>query len=176
MSKAIVLVPSLALAFAAGPARAHGPGGGETACRPLVQALCPDVTPGRGPGAYAGCLKALCPSLNGPGGFAACLLDQTKIPIANYPNCQTELTKLQAKIAAWQAAFTAACSADVSQFCANVSTGPPGQIGCLKQAVNENKPVSGGCQTFLASHHGQHGHGWHGPHGGPGCTDGESCR
>ncbi len=161
-SKIVLLVPPLALALAVAPSLAHGPGG-KDACRPLVQALCPDVTPG--PGEYASCLKGLCPNLSGPDGFASCLLNQTKIPIANYPNCQTQLTKWQTKIAAWQAAFNTACSSDVKQFCANVTTGPRGQIGCLRQAVKDNKAVSGTCQTFLANHHGQghHGHGWHAP-------------
>jgi hypothetical protein len=161
LSKVVIFVPTLALALSAAPALAHGLGGGG-ACRPLVQALCPDVTPGPGPGGYASCLQALCPNLSrGPGGFASCLLNQTKIPITNYPKCQTQLTDLQAKVAAWQAAFNTACSSDVSQFCANVTTGPRGQIRCLNQAVKDNKAVSGTCQTFLANHHG-HPHHWHG--------------
>ena len=162
--KAFIFVPPLALALAAAPALAHGPGGGG-ACRPLVQALCPDVTPGPGPGGYHSCLQALCPnSSGGPGGFASCLLNQTKVPIANYPNCQTELTNLQSKIAAWQAEFNTACASDVSQFCSNVTTGPRQQIQCLRQAVKNNQKVSASCQTLLAKHHGHghRGHPWHG--------------
>ena len=162
-SRFAVFVVPLALALAAAPALAHGPGGGG-ACRPLIQQLCPNVTPGPGPGGYGSCLKALCgtPTTPGPGGFASCLLNQSAI--SNFPDCQAQLTKMQAKIAAWQAAFNTACGSDVSSFCGNVTTGMRGQIQCLRQAVKNNQKVSATCQAFLAKGHGKgHGRRHHGP-------------
>jgi hypothetical protein len=161
VSMMFTLAVPLAVALMAAPALAHGPHGGG-ACRPLVQALCPSVTPGPGPGGYGSCLKSLCPNLTGPGGFASCLLSQGQI--AAYPACQAQLTNMQNKIAAWQSAFTNACANDVSQLCSNVTTGPRGQIQCLRQAVKNNQQVSATCQTFLAKRHGHrhHGHPGHG--------------
>lgn len=158
VSKIIALVAPLALALAAAPALAHGPGGGG-ACLPLLQALCPSVTPGPGPGGYHSCLKTLCgqEATPGPGGFASCLLKQSAV--SNFPNCEAQLTKMQAKITAWQTAFNTACTNDVSQFCSNVTTGPPGQIQCLRQAVKNNQKVSATCQAFLAKGHGDRHHG-----------------
>ena len=163
----ITLIVLLALSLAAAPALAHGPGGGG-ACRPLIQQLCHSVTPGPGPGGYGSCLKALCgtEATPGPGGFASCLLKQSAI--SNFPNCQAQLTKMQAKIAAWQAAFNTACTNDVSQFCSNVTTGPRGQIQCLRQAVRNNQKVSATCQAFLAKGHGHR----HQGHPGHGCNKG----
>ncbi len=157
-SRFALFVAPLALAVAAAPALAHGPRGGG-ACRPLLQQLCPSVTPGPGPGGYGSCLKTLCgtEATPGPGGFASCLLKQSAI--SNFPKCEAQLTKMQAKIAAWQAAFNTACTNDVSQFCSNVTTGPRGQVQCLRQAVTNNQKVSATCQAFLAQHHGYRHHG-----------------
>jgi hypothetical protein len=168
VSKIITLVAPLALALAAAPASAHGFGGGG-ACRPLLQQLCPSVTPGPGPGGYGSCLKALCGTepTSGPGGFASCLLKQSAI--SNFPNCQAELTNMQAKIAAWQATFNTACAtatgttpSDVSTYCANVTGGMGSQVQCLRQAVTNNQPVSQPCQAFLAEQHGHRHHGYSG--------------
>jgi hypothetical protein len=161
-SKVVGLVAPFTLALLAAPALAHGPGGG-LACRPLLQELCPNATPGPGPGGYRSCLKALCSNLTpGPGAFASCLLAQKGI--SNFPSCQAQLTEMQAKIAAWQSAFNTACATDVTQFCGNVATGQRGQTQCLRQAIKDNKAVSGTCQTLLATYHGHHQHGdaWHG--------------
>ena len=156
VSKIITLVAPLAMALAAAPALAHGPGG-EGACRQDLTKLCSHLTPAPGPG---NCLKALCPSFTpGPGAFASCLLG---LPSGVSDQCKQQLTQMQAKIAAWHTAFNTACSTDVSSFCKNVTTGPWTQVQCLRQAVVNNQPVSAPCQAFLAKHHG------HGHHGHPG--------
>jgi hypothetical protein len=165
VSKIIALVAPLALALAAAPALAHGPGAlgpgalgprGGGACRQDLTKLCSQLTPTPAPGP-GNCLKALCPTLTpGPGAFASCLLS---LQSGVSDQCKQQLTKMQAKIAAWQAAFNTACANDVSQFCSNVSTGPRGQIQCLRQAVRNNQTVSQPCQAFLAEHHGYHHHG-----------------
>jgi hypothetical protein len=162
-SRFALFVAPLALALGAAPALAHGALGG--ACLPLLQELCPNVTPGPGPGGYHACLKTLCgPATPGPGGLVSCLLKQSAT--SKFPNCEARLTKMQAKIAAWQTAFNTACvtTNDVSTFCNNVTTGPWSQVRCLRQAVKDNKAVSATCQAFLAQHHG-HRHREHACHG-----------
>ncbi len=131
----------LALALLTTPAFAHGHHHGD-ACRQDLQTLCPDVTPG--PGGFHDCLATLCPDATpGPGGFATCL-QQHAAQLSS--TCQQQLSKMQAKMAAWQQA----CGADVQSFCSDAGPGP-WKIGkCLRSHQSE---LSQTCQDLLAQHH-----------------------
>jgi hypothetical protein len=146
MSKFIILIAPLTMALAAAPALAHGPHGGG-ACRQDLQTLCPDVTPG--PGAFRDCLATLCPGLTpGPGAFASCLQEHaSELSDA----CQQEVSRMQAKMAAWQQA----CGADVQTFCSSVGPGPWSVGKCLHEHQSE---LSQPCQDLLAQRHGHHHH------------------
>ncbi len=175
-SKFASFLAPLALALAAAPALAHGPGGpgGGGACsgiRGQMETLCAGATPGA-------CLSTLCPDVPpGPGQWPQCLLNlndgketqklSSPLPAA----CVTELTNKLSAIQKAQQAFTAACGGDVTTFCGNVTGGPWSTMQCLRQAVKDNKTVSSNCQALLAQHHGfgfhPHGPGAFGPAGGP---------
>jgi len=154
-SRFAVLSAAVALALAATPALAHGPGRGG-ACRQDLANLCSQLTPTPAPGPF-NCVKALCPTaIPGTGDIVTCLQG-----LAVSDACKAELSDLQAKITAWKTAFTQACTANDLALCNNVKTGPWGQVQCLRQAVNDNKDVSQSCQLFVAQHHPPMG--WHGP-------------
>jgi hypothetical protein len=164
MSNLITLIAPLAvtLAVAPGAARAHGPHahGRGGPCRQDVQALCPNVTPG--PGGFRNCLEALCPPgiTPGPGTFASCLQSAaTKAQKPLSQACQDHLTRMQAKITAFQQA----CGGDVQAKCGGVS-GPRAVFRCLHQ----QQDLSETCKTFLAAHHGHH---WHHHHHAPAPAD-----
>lgn len=150
----ITLLVPLALAFALAPgaADAHGRGG---PCREDLKALCPNATPG--PGSFRDCVATLCPQVTpGPGAFGNCLpLHQDQLS----PECQTHVTKMQAKIAEWQQA----CGADVQTLCGDVS-GRHGVGKCLRQHHDE---LSQTCQDLLAQHHHRHHHHDHNPNATP---------
>ena len=159
------LVP-LALALAAVPALAHGPGGGG-ACsgiRGQMETLCAGATPGT-------CLSTLCPDVPaGPGQWPQCFLnlndgkETQKLTSPLTSACATDLNNKLLAIQQHQQAFTAACGGDVTTFCNNVTGGQWSSMGCLRQAVKDNKAVSSNCQALLAQHHG-FGHQPHGPGG-----------
>ncbi len=137
----------LALALMTAPAFAHGHHHGGGACRQDLQTLCPDVTPG--PGAFRNCLTTLCPDATpGPGVFATCLQQHTD---QLSPACQQQLSKMQAKIAAWQQA----CGTDVQTFCSDAGPGPWKVGKCLHEHQSE---LSSACQDLLAQHHHHHHH------------------
>jgi hypothetical protein len=144
MSKFIMLIVPLGVALTVAPALAHGHHGGGP-CRQDLQALCPNVTPG--PGSFRDCLATLCPGVTpGPAAFASCLQQHASELSAA---CQEHLTKMQAKIAAWQQA----CGGDVQTFCSDAGPGP-WRIGkCLRKHRSE---LSQACQDLLAQHHGHH--------------------
>jgi len=149
MSKFIMLIAPLAVALATSPVLAHGHHGPHDggACRQDLQTLCPDVTPG--PGGFRDCLATLCPDLPpGPGGFADCLQQHAS---ALSPACQQHLSKMQAKMAAWQQA----CGSDVQTFCGDVAPGPWSVGKCLHEHQSE---LSQPCQDLLAQHNRHHHH------------------
>lgn len=148
MAKFIMLIAPLAVALMATPALAHGPHGGGT-CRPDLQTLCPNVTPG--PGSFRDCLQTLCQATPGPGAFASCLQEAaTSKGVTLSDQCQAHLTKMQAKIDAWKTA----CGGAVTTYCSDLTD--PREIGkCLRQ--NQAK-LSSDCQALLAQHHGHHHH------------------
>ena len=136
MSKFIMLIALLAAALTVTPALAHGHHGGG-ACRQDLQTLCPSVTPG--PGSFRDCLATLCPDLTpGPGAFASCLQQHASELSAA---CQQHLTKMQARIAAWQEA----CGGDAQTFCSDVAPGPWRVGKCLREHQSE---LSQPCQDL----------------------------
>ncbi len=146
ISPMTLLAAPLALGLMTTAALAHRHHGGG-ACRQDLQALCPDVTPG--PGGFHDCLATLCPDATpGPGAFASCL-QQHASQLSSA--CQQQLSKMQAKMAAWQQA----CGADVQTFCSDTGPGP-WKIGkCLRSHQSE---LSQTCQDLLAQHHHHHHH------------------
>ena len=172
-SKFTTFLAAIALALAAAPALAHGPGAGG-ACKGIkgqLETLCAGASPGT-------CLGTLCPDVPaGPGQWPQCLLnlndgkETQKLSSPLSATCVTELNNKLSAIQKEQQAFTAACGGDVTTFCSNVSAGPRSTMQCLRQAVKDNKTVSSTCQAFLAQHHGHgfhpHGSGVFGPGGGP---------
>ena len=175
MSRFAKFLAPLAVALAASPALAHGPGhGGGGACsgiREQLKTLCASATPET-------CLSTLCPDVPaGPGQFAQCLLnlndgkESQKLSAPLTSACVTELNNRLSAIQKQQQAFTAACGGDVTTFCNNVTSGPWLTKQCLRQAVKDNKAVSSNCQTLLAQQHGfgphPHGPGEFGPPCGP---------
>jgi len=172
-SKFAKLLAPLALALAAPPVLAHGPGGGG-ACgdiRGQMESLCAGAPPGT-------CLSTLCPDVPaGPGQWAQCLLnlndgkETQKLSSPLTAACVTELNNKLLAIQKQQQAFTAACGGDVTTFCNNVAGNPWSTMQCLHQAVKNNKAVSSTCQALLAQHQGfghhPHGPGEFGPPGGP---------
>ena len=143
------LLASLAVALLMTPGAARAEHGGW-ACRQDIQALCPDVTPG--PGNFRGCLQALCPQVTpGPAGFGSCLQQAAQSQGHTLSSeCQDQLAKMQAKIAAFQQA----CGDDVKTYCSDV-TGPRGIFKCLR---DNQENVSASCQDVLAQHHDRHHH------------------
>jgi hypothetical protein len=111
----------------------------------------------------------------GPGQWPQCLLNLNggkETQTLNPPLTSACVTELNTKLLAIQKdqqAFTAACGADATTFCNNVTGGPWSTRACLRQAVKDNKAVSSNCQALLAQHHGRgpHGPGGCGPAGGP---------
>jgi hypothetical protein len=154
MSKLIMLIAPLAVALTTtAPALAHGHHGGG-ACRQDLQALCPNVTPG--PGSFRDCLATLCQATPGPGAFASCVQEAAAANnVTLSDQCQAQLTKMQAKIAAWQTA------------CGNYgpctgSTGPRALGQCLRDAQTTDPQFPPACAALLTQRHG-HGH-HHGDH------------
>ena len=158
-SRMIMLSAPLAVALMAGPALAHGPGGG--ACRQELQALCStqqSVAPGPG-----GCLQALCPAFTpGPGAFASCITALTNAG-KDVSACSQQVAKMQAKRAAWKAACVD--SGAVAASCPPDTTGPRAIGKCLRKAQkNDTTGVfsTGGtyaaCGALLAQHHWHHRH------------------
>jgi len=162
-------IAPLALALAAVPALAHGPGG-KGACpgiKAQMEKLCPGATPGT-------CLSTLCPDVPaGPGQWPQCLLnlnggkETQKLQSPLTSACVTELNNKLLAIQTEQQAFSAACGGDMTTFCNNVTGGSWSAMPCLRQAVKDNKAVSSNCQALLAQHHGYGHPGKFGPAGGP---------
>ncbi|MFI5398525.1 MAG: hypothetical protein ACHQ9S_23590 [Candidatus Binatia bacterium] len=157
MSKFIMLIAPLTVALMAAPALAHRPHGGG-ACSADLQTLCPNVTPG--PGSFRDCLATLCPNLTaGPRAFASCLPEAaTSKGVTLSDQCQAHLTKMQAKIAAWQMA----CG-NYAQLNCTGDTGPRAIGQCLRAAQKNDPQFPAACAALLAQHHGHHHH--HGPAG-----------
>ena len=155
MSKFIMLIAPLAVALTTAPVLAHGHHGGG-ACRQDLQTLCPSVTPG--PGSFRDCLATLCPDLTpGPGAFASCLQNAAKSgKITLSDQCQAHLTKMQAKIAAWQTA----CG-NYAQVNCTADTGPRAIGKCLRAAEKNDPQFPTACAALLAQHHGHHRHHCH---------------
>jgi len=175
-SRIMMLSAPLAVVLMAVPALAHGPHGGGACRGDLEKILCPNVTPGPGsfreclaacpnvtpgPGAFASCLAPLCPERTpGPGGFASCLQQAAAANnVTLSEQCQAQLTKMQANIAAWKTA----CGAAVTNLCPDVTPGPGGSghraIGkCLREHQSELTANYPACAELLAQHHGFHHH------------------
>ncbi|MGD0946007.1 MAG: hypothetical protein ABSA52_01145 [Candidatus Binatia bacterium] len=163
MSKFIMLIAPLAVALTTTPARACGPHGGG-ACRPDLQTLCPNVTPGPGSfRSFRDCLQTLCQATPGPGAFASCLQEAaTSKGVTLSDQCQAHLTKMQAKMDAWKTA----CGGAVTTYCSGI-TGPRDIGECLREHQSELSNTYPQCQALLAQHHGhRHHHGPADPNGG----------
>jgi len=154
MSKSIMLIAPLAVALTTAPALAHGPHGGG-ACRTDLQTLCPNVTPGPSSfRSFRDCLQTLCQATPGPGAFASCLQEAaTAKGVTLSDQCQAHLTKMQAKIAAWQTA----CGKYAQVNCTS-DTGPRAIGQCLRAAQQTDPNFPTACAALLAQHHGHRHH------------------
>jgi hypothetical protein len=156
MAKFIMLIAPLTVALMAAPALAHGPHG-RGACRQDLHAYCSSLTPT--PDSFRGCLATLCgPDFTpGPGAFASCLQNAaTAGTITLSGQCTAHLTKMQAKIDAWETA----CGDYAQKNCTD-GTGPRAIGQCLHAAQNTDPNFPPACAALLAQHHRHHHH--HGP-------------